>query len=183
VARFHYRAIATGGKIVEGVMDAPDEASLVAQLRRQGSIVMRASPERLQKRGGLNLTLLPRKSLTRQEITNVTSELAAMLGAGQDLDRALQRFTVHALTVNAEHADALQDPALQRAFHEQVPARHHVNRRADRQPQRDQDHRIARPAVVGCEQDAVAGVDRRLQPVGSDELVRLDAVTGLEIPR
>ena len=89
MARFHYRAIATGGKIVEGVMEAPDEASLVSQLRRQGSIVMRASPERLQKRGGLNLTLLPRKSLTRPEITNITGELAAMLGAGQDLDRAL----------------------------------------------------------------------------------------------
>lgn len=89
MARYHYRAIATGGKIVEGVMEAPDEASLVSQLRRQGSIVMRASPERLQKSSGFNLTLLPRKSLTRPEITNITSELAAMLGAGQDLDRAL----------------------------------------------------------------------------------------------
>jgi general secretion pathway protein F len=89
MARYHYRAIATGGKIVEGVMEAPDEASLVSQLRRQGSIVMRASPERLQRSSSFNLTLLPRKSLTRPEITNITGELAAMLGAGQDLDRAL----------------------------------------------------------------------------------------------
>jgi len=89
MARYHYRAIATGGKIVEGVMEAPDEASLVGQLRRQGSIVMRASPERLQRSSSFNLTLLPRKSLTHPEITNITGELAAMLGAGQDLDRAL----------------------------------------------------------------------------------------------
>ncbi|GAB0119054.1 type II secretion system F family protein [Acidisoma sp. 7E03] len=89
--RFYYRAIATGGKIVEGVMDAADEPSLVAQLRRQGSIVMRASPERLQKSTGLGLNLgtLTRRGLSRQEITHFTSELAAMLGAGQDLDRAL----------------------------------------------------------------------------------------------
>lgn len=87
--RFHYRAIATGGKIVEGVIEAADEAALVAQLRRQGSIVMRASPDRLQKRTGFSFARLTRKSLGSQEITHFTSELAAMLGAGQDLDRAL----------------------------------------------------------------------------------------------
>lgn len=89
MTQFHYRAIAAGGKIVEGVMDAADEAALIAQLRRQGSIVMRASPERLQKRANFRLGRLTRGGLSRQEIANFTGELAAMLGAGQDLDRAL----------------------------------------------------------------------------------------------
>jgi general secretion pathway protein F len=89
MTQFHYRAIAAGGKIVEGVMDAADEAALIAQLRRQGSIVMRASPERLQKRVNFRLGRLMRGGLSRQEIANFTGELAAMLGAGQDLDRAL----------------------------------------------------------------------------------------------
>jgi general secretion pathway protein F len=89
MARFHYRAIAAGGKIVEGVLDASDETALIAQLRRQGNIVMRAEPEGQHKRAWLRVDLLPRKRLRKQEISNITGELAAMLAAGQDLDRAL----------------------------------------------------------------------------------------------
>jgi general secretion pathway protein F len=96
MASFRYRAIAPGGEVVRGVMEAASEAEVVAQLRRQGRIPMRAEPER----GGagalgdlLRLELGRGGALSRQEVTNLTRELSLMLGAGQDLDRAL-RFLV-----------------------------------------------------------------------------------------
>ena len=89
MARFHYRAIATGGKIIDGIQEAADEVALVALLRRQGSIVMRAEAEGKPKRAWASISLLPGSRLRKQEITNITGELAAMLAAGQDLDRAL----------------------------------------------------------------------------------------------
>ncbi|MCB8883205.1 type II secretion system F family protein [Acidisoma cellulosilytica] len=89
MARFQYRAIAAGGKIIEGVQEVADEAALIALLRRQGSILMRAEAEGKAKRAWLSINLLPGGGLRKQEVTNITGELAAMLAAGQDLDRAL----------------------------------------------------------------------------------------------
>ncbi|MBV9755652.1 MAG: type II secretion system F family protein, partial [Alphaproteobacteria bacterium] len=95
---FRYLAIAPTGELTRGVMEAPSEAEVVARLRRQGSIPMRAEPDR---GGGSAFAGLLRfapsvgggPALRRQELTNVTRELAVMLHAGQDLDRAL-RFLV-----------------------------------------------------------------------------------------
>jgi general secretion pathway protein F len=89
MTRFQYRAIAAGGKIVDGVQEAPSEAALIALLRRQGSIVMRATPDGKAKRPWLGIDFRLGGQLRKQEITNITGELAAMLAAGQDLDRAL----------------------------------------------------------------------------------------------
>lgn len=98
MAAFRYLAIAPTGELSRGVMEAPNEADVVARLRRQGSIPMRAEPDRAGSSAlaGL-LRLVPTSgggpALGRQELTNVTRELAVMLAAGQDLDRAL-RFLV-----------------------------------------------------------------------------------------
>jgi len=90
---FRYLAVAPTGELQRGVMEAPDEATVVERLRRQGSMPMRADPagsDTLFKRllnaniGGGG------QRLRRQEVADVTRELATMLGAGQDLDRALQ---------------------------------------------------------------------------------------------
>ncbi|HTW26888.1 MAG TPA: type II secretion system F family protein [Acetobacteraceae bacterium] len=94
--QFRYVAIAPSGELSRGLMEAPDEAAVVARLQRQGSIPMRAEPA--GGRGSFLESLLHaelgrRGALTRQDMTNVTRELATMLGAGQDLDRAL-RFLV-----------------------------------------------------------------------------------------
>jgi general secretion pathway protein F len=98
MAAFRYLAIAPTGELTRGIMEAPSEAEVVARLRRQGSIPMRAEPDR---GGGTAFAALLRfapaagggPALSRQELTNVTRELAVMLQAGQDLDRAL-RFLV-----------------------------------------------------------------------------------------
>ncbi|MBV8702451.1 MAG: type II secretion system F family protein, partial [Acetobacteraceae bacterium] len=93
---FRFKAISAGGEVTTGVMDAPSERAVVEKLRRQGSIPIRAEPAdsaRAALPGLLNLRLSRRGGLSRQEIAGFTRELAIMLGAGQDLDRAL-RFLV-----------------------------------------------------------------------------------------
>jgi general secretion pathway protein F len=93
---FRYTAIAPTGELTRGVMDATSESELIARLRRQGSIPMRAEPDgggASRLAGLLRLELGGPPSLRRQELANTTRELAVMLAAGQDLDRAL-RFMV-----------------------------------------------------------------------------------------
>jgi general secretion pathway protein F len=87
---FRYTAIAPGGALQRGRMEAASEAEVIAALRRQGSIPLRAEPAAA---GSLLAALLPaatRRGLRRQEVADLLLELATMLGAGQDLDRALR---------------------------------------------------------------------------------------------
>lgn len=92
---FRYVAVDSAGQTQRGVMEAPDQASVIERLQRQGQIPMRAEPA--GKRGFLDelfsIEFRRRRGLTRSDVTAVTRELAIMLGAGQDLDRAL-RFLV-----------------------------------------------------------------------------------------
>ena len=92
---FRYTALDGSGQLLRGVMEAPSEAEVVARLQRQGQIPMRAEPA--AKRNWLaELAALEfgrRQALSRNDLANVTRELATMLAAGQDLDRAL-RFIV-----------------------------------------------------------------------------------------
>lgn len=92
MAQFRYTAIGAGGDVQRGTLEAASEAEVVAKLRRQGSLPMRAEPV---ADGGVLSTLfhaglMPRGGLSTQQITDLTRELATMLSAGQDLDRALR---------------------------------------------------------------------------------------------
>lgn len=88
---FRYTAIDKAGQIARGAMEAASEAEVIATLQRQGHIPMRAEPAtRRAPIADLLNRELGRKSLRRQELTEVTRELAVMLAAGQDLDRALR---------------------------------------------------------------------------------------------
>ena len=91
---FRYTAITPAGETTRGVMDADSEAAVIALLRKQGNIPVRAE----QAASGFLTSLLAMEfgggaRLKRQDVANVTRELSIMLGAGQDLDRAL-RFLV-----------------------------------------------------------------------------------------
>lgn len=92
---FRYSAINAAGELVRGTTDAADEAAVVAHLRRQGQVPARVErAARGSSFGDLfKVELGHRRSLSRQEVTNVTRELSIMLDAGQDMDRAL-RFLV-----------------------------------------------------------------------------------------
>ena len=84
------------GELAQGLLDAPSESAVIEQLRRQGSLTLKAEPA--DKSRGFIADLLSAefaqgRALTSSEVANITRELAVMLGAGQDLDRAL-RFLV-----------------------------------------------------------------------------------------
>jgi general secretion pathway protein F len=95
MASFRWSAINGGGEVIRGVMEAPDRGAVVERLQRQGQIVLRADPA-----GGhrgffelLHLEIGGRSGLDKTALAEATRELAIMLAAGQDLDRAL-RFVV-----------------------------------------------------------------------------------------
>lgn len=94
--RYRYTAVTPAGLVQQGEMDAADEAAVVRGLQQQGSIPMRA--ELAGAAPGVIGRLLHADigrgaRLRRQEVADLTRELAVMLGAGLDLDRAL-RFLV-----------------------------------------------------------------------------------------
>jgi general secretion pathway protein F len=95
MASFRWSAINDGGQVVRGVMEAPDRGAVVERLQRQGQIVLRADPA--GRRRGLaellHLEIGGRSGLEKAALGEATRELAIMLAAGQDLDRAL-RFVV-----------------------------------------------------------------------------------------
>src|SRR5947209_11486618 len=92
---FRWSAVNPGGDVARGVMDAPDRAAVVERLQRQGQIVLRA--DLTAGRGGwaelLQIELGRSRGRDKTSLSEVTRELAIMLAAGQDLDRAL-RFVV-----------------------------------------------------------------------------------------
>lgn len=92
---FRYVAVDSAGQMQRGTLEVADQAAAIERLQRQGHIPMRVEPA--GKRGFLDeifsIEFVRRRGLTRQDVAGVTRELAIMLSAGQDLDRAL-RFLV-----------------------------------------------------------------------------------------
>jgi general secretion pathway protein F len=92
---FRWSAINGGGELVRGIMDAPDRNTVVERLQRQGQTVLRADPASTRRGLGelLQLEIGGNRGLDKNTLSEATRELAIMLAAGQDLDRAL-RFVV-----------------------------------------------------------------------------------------
>src|SRR6266446_1360973 len=92
---FRWSAINGGGDVVGGLMEAPDRSAVVERLQRQGQIVLRADPADGRKgwTDFLQIELGRGRGLDKAALGEITRELAIMLAAGQDLDRAL-RFVV-----------------------------------------------------------------------------------------
>jgi general secretion pathway protein F len=94
LASFRYTAITPAGETMRGVIDAASEAAVIEQLRKQGNIPVRAEPAASGVLAGLlAMEFGGGARLKAQDVANLTRELSIMLGAGQDLDRAL-RFLV-----------------------------------------------------------------------------------------
>ncbi len=113
---FRYTAIGPKGEVQRGTLEAASEADVVARLQRQGSLPMRAEPagERRLLAPLLHAEFLPRRGLSSQQVADLTRELATMLSAGQDLDRALRYALETApnqrmLRVVARLRDAVRD--------------------------------------------------------------------------
>lgn len=123
MARFRYIAIGPQGEAERGVLEAASEAEAIARLRRQGRMPMRAEPADAPglslgaRLGALFGARVPVGALRAAERAHLTRELAVMLGAGQDLDRAL-RFLIETAT-NARLARTLT--ALREAVRDGKP--------------------------------------------------------------
>lgn len=91
--RFRFLAVGPGGELQRGVLDAPSQAAAIEDLKRAGSLPMRAEPLSGGVSRLLRLELGGGGALRRAEVAAIVRELSTMLGAGQDLDRAL-RFLV-----------------------------------------------------------------------------------------
>lgn len=89
---FRYTAIARSGERIAGVMDASSEADVIARLRRQGALPVRAQPADGVQAGAPGWWHLEfsRRGPGKQAVADLIRELATMLTAGQDLDRALR---------------------------------------------------------------------------------------------
>lgn len=87
---YRYKAIAASGAIVNGTSEARNETALAEQLRARGQFPVSAAPaSTASAMGGLAGLLSIRPKPSRRMLTTMTQELAALLGAGLELDRAL----------------------------------------------------------------------------------------------
>jgi general secretion pathway protein F len=87
---FRYKAMTNAGSVVTGTLDAPSQAAVIQQLRGQGHYPISAVP------AGDGEGLFARlkelrigRSVSPRVLSTVTQELAALIGAGLELDRAL----------------------------------------------------------------------------------------------
>lgn len=83
---FHFRAVASDGKVRTGVLSAETDKSVAQELRRQGLIPVYVGREQ-KNRFELKLPALSRGK--RRDILFFTQELSTLLNAGVPLDRAL----------------------------------------------------------------------------------------------
>lgn len=90
--RFRYTAVDASGKSVRGVGEAASEAALAERVYGQGQLLLRAVEV---AQGGsffdfLHVDLALARGLPTAVLAHITRELSVMLGAGQDIDHALQ---------------------------------------------------------------------------------------------
>jgi len=91
MAFFQYRAADQAGKIIEGVMEAEVEQSVVSRLHEMGCVPLRINVPRagaVQKQQ-LRLPLFSRRKISQPQLLQFTQELATLLAAGLPLDRSL----------------------------------------------------------------------------------------------
>jgi general secretion pathway protein F len=90
MASFRYKAMTEGGAIVRGTLDAASEAAAIRQLRAQGHYPLSAAPEGSGAWSERFATLMPgKRKVSLRLLALATQELAELLGAGLELDRAL----------------------------------------------------------------------------------------------
>jgi general secretion pathway protein F len=83
---FHFRAVASDGKLRTGTITAETDKSVAAELRRQGLIPVYVG---VGKQKGLQLELPAFSRGRRKDVLFFTQELSTLLNAGIPLDRAL----------------------------------------------------------------------------------------------
>ncbi|MBK1722100.1 type II secretion system F family protein [Thiocystis violacea] len=90
MTKFFYKAVKPDGELLEGELEAADEAAVIRELQGNGLIPIetRTTKSLISKLGGVR-----RRRLSQKEIGILTRELATLLEAGMTLDRSLQILT------------------------------------------------------------------------------------------
>jgi general secretion pathway protein F len=86
-ATFHFRAVATDGKLRTGTITAETDKSVAQELRRQGLIPVYVGVDKKKK--GLELELPSFSRGRRKDVLFFTQELSTLLNAGIPIDRSL----------------------------------------------------------------------------------------------
>jgi general secretion pathway protein F len=109
VGQFQYRAADAEGKVVEGTIDAPEQAVVVARLQDRGLIPIRiaVAGERKASATSRFAQLVPKRRAGSGDLLILTQELSALIGAGLPLDRSL--VTLHDLADHPEVKAAVSD--------------------------------------------------------------------------
>lgn len=87
-----YKAADSLGKVVEGVMSAPEEATLVSKLHTMGYMPIKISPSSTGQKLSLSMKFsvpLPFSAISGAELLAFTQELSTLIKAGLPLDRTL----------------------------------------------------------------------------------------------
>jgi general secretion pathway protein F len=90
---FRYRAMTATGTIVTGMLEAPSEPDAIEAIRARGHYPIEARDGRAERtpwRERLKQDLLPKQRLSPRGLVVATQELASLLQAGLELDRALE---------------------------------------------------------------------------------------------
>jgi general secretion pathway protein F len=84
---FHFRAVASDGKVRTGTLTAETDKSVAQELRRQGLVPVYVGAEK--KKMGFELTLPSLNRGKRKDVLFFTQELSTLLNAGIPVDRSL----------------------------------------------------------------------------------------------
>jgi general secretion pathway protein F len=94
MAFYQYKAVTPGGEVQEGLLEASSAAAAIARVQAMGLIPIRADEAGAAKASvptrGARRPLFERKSVSQDDLTIVTRELATLLRAGLPLDRAFE---------------------------------------------------------------------------------------------
>ena len=108
MATFYYKASNDSGDVVEGEMQATDQAQVVRALHDRGYIPIRA--EKTKSAAGRKPGLLRRSDMKPEELREFTHDLATLLNARLPLDRALGIISTSSENARLSHfAEALLD--------------------------------------------------------------------------
>jgi general secretion pathway protein F len=88
VTAFNYKAVASDGEIVQGVLEAVSRDAAVGQIHIKGQVPIRVEESRqVAKQGGRHR--LRHKKVGLEQITAFTREMSTLLKSGQPIDSAL----------------------------------------------------------------------------------------------
>ncbi|MFO1153826.1 MAG: type II secretion system F family protein [Rhodospirillales bacterium] len=88
---FRYKAVTEAGEVVEGDLEAPTQAAVIAHLRSQGQLPIRADEHKAGLFGGwFRRELRTGGRLGRADQTRLLQDLSMLLRAGLPIDQALE---------------------------------------------------------------------------------------------